>query len=203
MKKQKTNTSLWDETAKKVDTLKCLPLFKSETVLVLETYGFPKDVAFLTLSFLIPQKLNKLIDMKLWESAANTIADSGFYELLRYYLLDLDRFQEKHINNIRNFQKACREHDENLLRLIIQKYQDREHVANHFNMWNSKTPLSIRDPEEFNQVMKYGLGIAATHGFLDGIKIIDKVYFGSYDEAVGKALDAGHKNIVNYLTSLQ
>lgn len=199
---EKTNAS-WDETGKKIDTLKCLPLFKSKTVSVLETHGFPKDIAFLTLSFLIPPGINELVNSKQWESVANTIADTGFYELLRYYLLDLDRFQGKYINNIRNFQKACENHDENLIRLIIQKYQDHEHVANHFNMWESKTPLPTRDPEEFNKVMKYGLGIAATHGFLDGIKIINKGYFGSYDEAVGKALDAGNKNIVDYLTSLR
>jgi hypothetical protein len=174
------------------------PDFHSNTVLFMEQLGLPKAVAFETLSYLIPLKLSELVKTRLWESVSNSIADTGFYELLNYYLLDFDVFHGKQINNTRNLEKACKDHDLNLLKLIIKKFHGREQLASHFRTNGHGNPMPGRELTEFDIVMIKGLKKAVLSGFLEGVKTIDRWYFGPVNEIVSLALDNKHGDIVEY-----
>jgi len=187
--------SIWVEVPQSVRTLKSFfPEFKSSHVLQMEHLGMSKEVAFIVIDFLIPDKLGELIAMRLWESVSNSIADTGFYELLRYYLLNLDVFHRKCINNRRNLLKAIEDRDVELLNIMIAKYHERAQFANHFHMNSGSSSIPNRSPDEFDVEMCIALEAAACSGFFEGMKVIDRLYFGSYKTVIGRALDATHKN---------
>lgn len=191
----KEEESVWAEVPKSVSRLKeCFPKFTSHTVLYLEQHGLPKDVAVEVIDYLIPYKIGDLASMKLWESVSNCIADSGYYELLQYFLLDLDIYHTRRINNQRNLLKAVVDHNVELLKIMIKKYEGRTNVAMHFEHKGWGNPMPGRVQNEFDIVMLNALEHTSRNGFFEGMKIIDRSYFGSYKTVIGKALDAKHKN---------
>lgn len=197
--------SPWDETPKAIQELKqAFPNFRSETVLLLEQINLPKFVAFEIVSYITPKGICELMKMCLWESVSNSITDTGFVELLNYYLFDMDKFHIKRIDNRRNLLKACQESDHELLKIIMRKYQERENIALYFRISGGGNPMPARNLDEFNIETRVAMIECAKSGFLEGIKYLDRCNFGgkdTYEELVRHAMDSNHEHIVSYFLS--